>query len=52
MEVDHLEEAERFLRSALDQDADVGNVSRFDLEGAFYHVQKAREQLARASADT
>jgi hypothetical protein len=32
MESDHLEEAERFLRSALHQDADVGQVSRYDLE--------------------
>jgi hypothetical protein len=44
MESDHLEEAERFLRSALHQDADVGQVSRYDLESALYHVQKAREQ--------
>lgn len=44
MESDHLEEAENTLRELLHQDAELGRVSRGDLEAAFYHVQKARER--------
>ena len=42
MEQDHLEEAVRFLRSALRQDADVGRISRYDIEGALRHVEAER----------
>lgn len=42
MECDNLEEAVRFLRSALHQDADLGRVSRYDIERALEHVEAER----------
>lgn len=47
MESDHLEEAVKFLRSALHQDAEYGRVSRYDLERALFEVQSAQADLAR-----
>jgi hypothetical protein len=46
MHVDHLEEAARFLRSALHQDADVGRIGRYDIERALEHVEAARAALS------
>jgi len=49
MECDHLEEALRFLRSALRVEAEFGRISRYDIERAIEHVETARRQYSSTS---
>lgn len=46
METDHLVEAALCLRHALHDDADVGRISRFDVERALEHVEAFQRKLA------
>lgn len=54
MELDHFEEAVRFLRSALRStvrdDADARFILRYDIERALQHVEDGRQRLATQQA--
>lgn len=50
MESDHFEEAARFLRSALQQDADVGRIGRYDVERALQELEAGCRAQRVASA--
>jgi hypothetical protein len=50
MENDHLADAVLFLRSALEQDAEYGRVSRYDLERALQEIEA--EQRKRADGQS
>jgi hypothetical protein len=52
MENDHLEDACRFLRSALSMDAEYGRISRYDIERALEHIEDHRRKVAETLAAT